>query len=243
MRTEESWKEQQENLKAARVLAAFLNVEFQPLVKIENVVTIGEFQREHPDFFPQGWSEYEPTYGGGSFRKQWQITQQFLREAWQSEFKIELYDYLKILQSIFNPDHLPAVNPQWNGPHYRRWMGPPYRPAFADMWDILWERDHTKPPYYLAIKFLSGHGWQAATCKYCGRKFIRESSQGKFCTYGDTIATDGTVTTCSWAYRKPSKAKNWEKHKDELNASRREQYALQNKKERGRKSPRKTKRR
>jgi hypothetical protein len=225
MLKKDSWDEKQENIGLARTLAAFLNVDFQPRVEVEDVSTIDGFREEHPDFFPQGWLEYEPTYAGGSFRKQWQIAHQFLREAWQSRFEIELYDYLKILQSIFNPDHLPALDPQWNGPHYRRWMGPPYRPAFADMWDMLWERDQTKPPYYLAIKFLSGNGWMAHVCELCGRYFVREHSQTTYCSYGGVTAIDGTQQKCAVAFRMKYIKDHWNDNKEEVNAGRRDDYA------------------
>ena len=208
-RPEQSWTEHQEELDRARVLADFANLESDDL---------DGFRAAHPDFFPQGWWEYEPTYAGGTLRKQWQITQKFLREAWQSQFEIELYDYLKILQSIFNPDHvIRAVD--------RRWTGPPNRPAFADMWDILWERHQTKPHYYLAIKFLSGNGWRAKTCLYCGRRFIAESANGRFCNFGDVTDIDGLETKCFLAHRKKYQRDDWEENKNEVNARRREEYA------------------
>jgi hypothetical protein len=230
-RTARSWTEQQEVLAYARVLAEFANLVPE---------AIDSFRAKYPDFFPQGWWEYEPASDGrDNPPKQWQVTQKFLREAWQSQFEIELYDYLKILLSIFNPDHITqAVNP--------RWTGPPERPLFADIWDILWERDQPKPAYYLAIKFLSGNGWRAKTCEFCdcGRRFVAEYSKAKYCTYGDTPAIDGTIGTCFQAFRKKDKKNNWQQHKDEVNARRRKEYALQTRKNRSRKSqPRQMKRR
>lgn len=224
MRNQASWDEQDKNLRDAKVLAEFANLEPDG---------VDRFRAAHPDFFPQSWWDYEPTYTGDTnpastgftLRKQWQITQKFLREAWQSQFEIELYDHLKILQSIFNPDVIPPMNARTDPVFGGRWTEPVYRPAFADMWDILWDRDQTKPPYYLAIKFLSGNGWRAKTCKWkpCGKRFIAEHSRGKFCSFG-TVDDGGNETTCFWAKRKKDKAENWSDHSKQTNERRRREY-------------------
>jgi len=55
-------------------------------------------------------------------------------------------------------------------------------------------------PYQRAVLFLHVNAWRAKICEWCGRRFVGEHSQARFCTYG--VVVDGHETTCYWAHRK-----------------------------------------
>lgn len=207
MRSQASWEEQQQAIEAAKVLAEFANLEPGDET---------QFQANHPEFVPQAWWEYPPTDPRGNPlpKKQWQIAQKFVRDAWLFEFQLPLFDYVHLLTAVFNPENI-----EWSKLSER------HRPAFATGLDL-----EDEYPYHLAAKWLSGNGWRAKTCWWCKRRFIAEHSRARFCRFGTTV--DGNETTCFWAHRKPDQRKNWEANKKRVNKKRRREYRANEQKER-----------
>jgi hypothetical protein len=163
---------------------------------------------------------------------QWQINQKFLRDAWLFEFDMELGPYVHLLTSVFDPN-----NPE--PPLFER----RHRPAFVAGLDIGYE-SQDELPYYRAVKWLGGQGWRAKTCLFCGKRFIAESSNTKYCSFGMTVDEDFNITTeglqvsCFWAHRKKDKKENWSKHSERVNERRKREYRTA-KKKRERKSAKK----
>jgi hypothetical protein len=241
MRTETSWNELDQALAHARVLAKFANL--QP-------DDVDDFKRDHPDFFPQKWWDYQPTQGKPP-KKQWELTQPRVRGAWLSEFKMDAGKLVGLLTSVFNPDHLISTI-----------LGHHYHPLFAtasELYDLpdrsiisfgqsvtgreLDLRKAEPYPFHKTVQWLAGNGWRAKICVVCRRYFVAESSNAKFCTYGGAGAVDGTEGSCFWAYRKKYKAENWKRRRGVINARRREEYALRGKTNRSSTSQRKIKKR
>lgn len=210
MRTKASWEEQQRVMAAARVLADFANLEPDGVER---------FKTAHPDFVPQAWWDYQPTAPNGTPlpKKQWQINQKFLRDAWLCEFDIQLFDYVHLLTSVFDPNNLEFTS-----------FGKHHRPAFATGLDL-----GDESPYHLAVKWLGGQGWRAKTCLFCKKRFVAEHSKTKFCSFGVTvdgkdfnIVADGIKMSCFWAYRNGKKHLWWIEHREHINERRKREYRL-----------------
>jgi hypothetical protein len=198
MRTQASWEELQRALNAARVLADFANLESEEDAQ--------RFRKDHGDFVPRTWWDYQPTTpdGAPSPKKQWQIAQKFLRDAWLFEFDISLFDYVHLLTSVFDPDDLESTLFEKR-----------YHPPFATGLEL-----GDESPYHLAVKWLAGQGWRAKTC-FCGKRFVAEHSQTKFC--------GGNKNACFWAHRKSKQHSWWIKHSKGINNQRRRNYQLEKK--------------
>jgi hypothetical protein len=199
MRTEKSWEEQQEALKAAKVLAEFANL---------NADDANEFRKNNPDFVPQAWWEYRPTDSSGVPLKklQWEIVQLNLRDAWLREFQMPLLHSMFLLSAVFDPEEM-------------AWSGEQQRPSFATGLDIL---DIDSYPYHEAIQWLHGQNWRLKTCFYCKKHFVAEHPKRQFCTFGTTV--DGVEMSCFWAHRKMKKTEWWSNHKKGVNVRRRLEY-------------------
>jgi hypothetical protein len=85
-------------------------------------------------------------------------------------------------------------------------------------------------PYQQAVMFLHVNSWRAKTCEWCGKRFIGEYSQARFCSFG--VVADGNQTTCYWAHRKQYTKGNWIEHSDRINEERRRKYQLEKKRSR-----------
>jgi hypothetical protein len=201
VRTKASWEEQQEAIAAAKVLAEFANLEPDG---------VEEFRKAHPAFVPQAWWDYRPTLPYAPYapapKMQWQINQNLLRDAWMFEFHLELGRYVHLLTSVFDPN-------EPEPPLSERRI----RPAYVAGMDIGYEMEEDLP-YYRAVKWLSGHGEHAKTCRECGRRFIGENSNAKFCP------PVNEASPCFQASRKRDKDKNWDANKDRVNERRRREY-------------------
>jgi hypothetical protein len=210
---------------AARVLAKFANL-------VPDGVQ--SFRGDHQDFVPQAWWDYQPTAPNGAPlpKKQWQIAQKFLRDAWLFEFDIQLFDYVHLLTSVFNPDDLESALFEKR-----------HRPPFAVGLELGEES-----PYHLAVKWLGGHGWQAKTCLFCGKRFVAEHPKTKFCSFNVLVDENFNIgsygiemneMSCFWAYRNGRKRVWWIEHREHINERRKRKYRLE---KRNRRSPRRAKR-
>jgi hypothetical protein len=223
-KTNKSWNEEQQNLGAAKALAAFLNVEFQPLVAVENVETFEAFQERHQNFMLWWFL--------------WRQLQKQLREVWDNGFRQP--HVLRVL----------AADRMGGDPYsfipFGRKPNPQLITTFKDTKtgeiteEVTSVAEHEgKVLYRKAVLFLFTASWRAKTCGYCGRSFIAESSRAKFCTYGDTEAVDGTIGSCFQAHRKKYKPENWKKNRKKTNERRREEYRLKRRIDGGRDAARK----
>jgi hypothetical protein len=217
MRTDTSREDQQQALDAARVLAEFSNLEPEE---------VHRFRVDHPDFVPQAWWDYQPTSPNGtpSPKMQWQITQGFIRDAWLFEFQMEWTRYVHLLTSVFDPNE--AEPPLFERHH---------RPPFVAGLDLAFQNSQ-ESPYHLAVTWLGGQGWRAKTCLFCGKRFIAESSNTKFCSFGVTVDEEDGLSvemSCFWAHRKKDKKKNWSEHSARINERRRQEYKKAKRKRKG----------
>jgi len=220
MRTQARWEDQQRAMAAAKVLAAFANLE-------PDGVQSFRADPDHQDFFPQAWWDYQPTAPDGtpSPQMQWQINQQLVRDAWLFEFDMELNRYVQLLTSVFDPN-----KPE--PPLFERG----YRPPFVTGLNLGYEFQD-ELPYYLAVKWLGGQGWRAETCRFCGRRFVAEHPKSKFCSFGVTvdrefnIAPRGLQMSCFWANRKRAKHLWWTKYNEAINKQRKQKYRAEKRKE------------
>ena len=89
--------------------------------------------------------------------KVWQLNQSWLREAWNAHFEIELFDVLKLLTSVFNPDDSPKV--------------------FVMLLDVP-----QNSTYYRAISLLIDQKWRARFCEECRNRFVAAESRNKYCS-------------------------------------------------------------
>jgi hypothetical protein len=218
MRTQASWEDQQQAMDAAKVLAVFANLEPDG---------VESFRTDHQDFVPQAWWDYRPTTPNGtpSPKMQWQINQQLLRDAWLFEFDMELGRYVHLLTSVFDPN-------EPEPPLFERH----HRPAFVAGLDIGYELQD-QLPYYLAVKWLGGHGWRAKECRFCKRRFVADHPQTEFCSFGVTvdeafnIATHGLQMSCFWAHRKRKKHLWWIDHNETINKRRKRKYRAEKRRE------------
>jgi hypothetical protein len=201
VRTKASWEEQQQAIDAAKILAKFANLEPDG---------VDGFRKDYPTFISQAWWDYRPTLPYAPYapspKMQWQINQRLLRDAWMFEFHMDLGRYVHLLTSVFDPN-------EPEPPLTERRI----RPAYVAGLDIGYEMEEDLP-YYRAVKWLSGHGDHAKTCKECGQRFIGENSNAKFCP-----PVDGT-SPCFLASRKRDKDKNWNENKARINEQRRQEY-------------------
>jgi hypothetical protein len=127
------------------------------------------FRNNYPEFVPQAWWDYRPT---DSERKplannQWELNQEMLREAWENQFAIGMFDLLRLLTSVFDPNDLTdvAVFPS---------LG--HRPMFATMAEIA-----DPCPYQNAVLYLREHPWQAKVCENCHCYIVVRVAKTRLC--------------------------------------------------------------
>jgi hypothetical protein len=121
-----------------------------------------------PDFAPAGWWDYQPTDSDGNPlpKKQWQFTQELVREAWDNQFQSEvgLFDLARLLLSVFEPP-----DPFLQGRHRR---------CFAEPNDLAEEFGFHKAIRYLA----GGPDWRIMECKKCRRRFVADHNERERCS-------------------------------------------------------------
>ena len=189
-----SWDERQKRLAEAKTLADFANLEPSD---------VGAFRKDHPDFFPAAWWDYRPTtltkrptLEKPTPKMQWEIVQQMVRDTWLRQFRLPPFWSTWLLTSVFDPEEM-----GWDEEH---------RPPFVTGLHVL---DIDSYPYHEAVQWLVGQSWRVKQCEQCGKCFIAEASQRRFCS------NDGD-TSCFWAHRKAGRKNN----ADEVNKDRRNNY-------------------
>jgi len=175
-RNELGWFQQQENIKAARAFAAFLDL---------RAAEVEEFRRKHPDFMLR-WHGWE------SIQKQF-------RKVWENGFPQK--ESLQVLSSndFMGGELIITTVDEQGKRHEKRQSVEEYQQGLI---------------YKKAVLFLFTESWRAKVCKQCGRHFVTNHSQSKFCSVG-----------CSGEGRKQYKAERHKRIKNKLNAKRRRDYA------------------
>lgn len=174
-------------LREARVLADLANLD--PL-------KVDYFRNNYIDFVPQAWWDYQPTDSERQpcAQKQWQINQEWLREAWHSNFNISLFELLRLLTSVFDPNDLTDVSV---------FPSLKYRPVFATMGEIA---DPCR--YHEAVMWLYEQRWRVVVCKMCGKLFVARHPKREYCYFADANGD-----TCDMKAVRRTKRKTWHKHK------------------------------
>jgi hypothetical protein len=202
MKTEASWKAEDEGIAAAKVLAEFANLD-------SSEAAVAAFREKHRDFFPPAWWDYRAD--GSEFGQpdeQWKITQRLVREAWEkwgSESELWLPDILRLFAHVFNPADI-------KGSFFS--VGQPVMAHPYDLAELL--------PYHVAVKFLMGQSWRAKRCDWCKRHFIAAHPKARFCDFGTVV--DGNETACFWAHRKSYYKESWAGRRKKTNTQRRKEY-------------------
>ena len=92
-------------------------------------------------------------------RNFWQQNQSWLREAWKAGFEIGLFDVLKLLTSVFDPND-----------------SPPYT-VFATLLNVP-----VAGSYHVGLSYLFEHKWRARFCAECKKRFVAAESKTKCCS-------------------------------------------------------------
>jgi hypothetical protein len=136
------------------------------LAEFSNLGTggVNRFRQKHPDFLPERWWEYRNG-------EQWQMTQGFLREAWQKKFDVEFFWRVLLLLSVFDPeDTLDGA------------FGFPVAPGKEQAFATLSEIPAGTTPFQRAVLHLFENPWRARFCPVCGNRFVAAEAKTKFCS-------------------------------------------------------------
>jgi len=118
------------------------------------------FRHDNPRFAPAKWWDYQPTDS-----KQWELVQGFLREAWDDNFELDLFELTRLLLCVFDPtDTVEAI------------FNDPRRPVFATLNDIADDSG-----FHIGVRYLAEHPWAAKVCKECKRPFVADIPPRKYC--------------------------------------------------------------
>jgi hypothetical protein len=172
-----------ENFRDAQSLAEYSNL------KPEEVEY---FRSNFPDFVPPAWWTYKAHRAE---KKQWQMTQQFLRDAWQDHFKGGTYSLVRLILSVFDPKRLfdAALGLDEYG-----FDDSIAKPAFARLSEIEWGYI----PFHRAVLYLFDNPWRARFCTECNRRFVAAEAKNKFCS-----------EKCSHETRIRQQRASWHEHK------------------------------
>jgi hypothetical protein len=196
-----------DKIRYAQTLADFCNLEPKDELRFRRRECEGSAS-EHP-FVPPDWFDYRPSdyKGNPSDKKQWQINQGELREAWQKEFRIGQFELMGLLTSVFDPSYLTDVM-----------LPSPSRPMFATRNEMPEEMY----PYQQAVMFLFDQPWRAWLCERerCKRPFVKTHNQAKYCN-----VPNEENQTCASLVRAEDQKQDRIDHRSERNAKRRAKYA------------------
>jgi len=183
----------------AERLAKFLSLEPSQVEK---------FQRDNPRFAPARWWSYQPSASNG--KTQWQLTQSFLREAWDDGFELELFELMRLLLCVFDPANTEAAN-----------FNDRYRPAFADLKEIADDWG-----FHIGVRYLAERPWAVKICeeKECKRPFVADIPARRYCF---EKGADGL--RCSERAIRRTHLENWYKKGDKQRRERRKAEAAKNK--------------
>jgi hypothetical protein len=179
-----------DNLRDAQILAEFSNL------KPEGV---DYFRNNYPDFVPPAWWDYKAH---GSEQKQWQMTQQFLREAWQGQLKGGTFFLVRLVLSVFDPKKL--FDAVFGFDEYK-FDDSIAKPAFARLSEIEWGYI----PFHKAVLYLFENPWRARFCAECKKRFVAAEAKNKFCS-----------EACSHESHIRQKLASWHAHKHEWRPAR-----------------------
>lgn len=183
-----------------RATETFRNAQFLAEFAALQPHNVDYWRRNHPDFVPEKWWDYQPT---DSKKRLWQLNQEWLREAWRKHFDIGQFELMRLLTSVFDPTNLTDVL-----------LGSHARPAFA----TLSEMPEELYLYQKAVMYLREQNWRAALCERCEAPFVAGHNRQKYC--GRILNADGE--TCFTLIRKQQKRADHAKHRRARNKKRRE---------------------
>lgn len=168
-----------ETLRDAQTLAEFSNLEPSG---------VEYFRNNYPDFVAQAWWDYQTEPN----RKQWQMTQEFVRDAWERRFTGGLFFMMRIVLSVFDPTTLFDVI--WG---FDKTIPGLERPAFASMGDL----PYGNSPFQNAVLYIFENPWRARFCAECNKRFVAAEPKNKYCS-----------EACSHEKRNRQKRASWAKH-------------------------------
>ncbi len=93
-------------------------------------------------------------------RNLWQQNQRWLQEAWKIHFEIDLFDILKLLTSVFEPEDSPR------------------KTVFATLLNL----PIGSTSYYRGLTFLYMQKWRARFCAECEKRFVAAESKTICCS-------------------------------------------------------------
>jgi hypothetical protein len=155
-----------------QALAEFANLDPKNLNPLDRQ-NIESFRHNYPDFVPEAWWDYQPTDSDRKplSAKQWELNQDMLREAWNSEFEVSMFDLVRLLTSVFDPNDLidVAVFPS---------LG--HRPMFATITELgdPW-------PYHESVLYLREQPWRAKICENCHCCIVVRVAKTRLCDKND----------------------------------------------------------
>jgi len=161
---------------------------------------VDRFRQAYPRFAPAKWWSYQPT---NPSRTQWQLVQEFLREAWDDGFELDLFELTRLLLCVFDP---PDTNEAFVSIHAGR-----ERPAFAGLKEIADDWG-----YHIGVRYLAEHPWAAKVCEECPRPYVADIPARKYCF---EMGDDGL--RCSERVSRRTHLKNWYEKGDKQRKERR----------------------
>ena len=172
-----------ETLEAADFLVEFVNLRPEDAVMLRTKI-----RDRGSDFIPDAWWDYRDG-------RQWVLNQKWLREAWDAKFELFLFDQLRLITSVFDPQNLVDVM-----------LGIKKRPTFADMGELAEEYG-----YHKAVRYLIEQPWRAKMCEECGSRFIANHNKRRYCSLADENGFK-----CSKKAILQTKREYWEANKNRL---------------------------
>ena len=127
-----------------------------------------------PDFAPASWWKYQHQTrdegGKPLLKKQWQFTQELVREAWDKQFQSEvgLFSLARLLLSVFDTEQLQLLEEQSEG----------ISRFYVGVDDVAEEYGFHKAVGYLT----GGPSWRMKTCVQCRRYFVADHNGRKCCS-------------------------------------------------------------
>lgn len=132
---------------------------------------VEKFRKDYPDFVPSKWWDYQPD-NEWEKRRQWEITQECIcnawtdwGKAWEEDIDADLVELSKLLMLVFDPDIFDIL-----GNTNRR-------PTFANFKEI-----DGQSGYHKAVAFMAKQPWRAKVCEQCHRRFVADHAKRQYCS-------------------------------------------------------------
>lgn len=158
----------------AERLAKFLSLESSE---------VQTFRHDNPRFAPAKWWDYHPLTlpwesPAESKTMNWQVTQDFLRTAWDDGFELDLSQLVQLLLCVFDPDARKSVAVATPADTIFGLKPDQRHPLFASLSEL--DQDWG---FHIGVRYLAEHRWAAKVCEYeeCKRPFVADIPVRKYC--------------------------------------------------------------